>query len=66
MQNLAYNARRASGYLLGFVLFYEPFMLFNQLASKFIVDESFSSIHVPCARIPLANLVTGEIGRAHV
>ena len=60
MQNLAYNLRRAAGYLLGFVLFYEPFMLFNQLVSNFIVDTSFSSIHVPCARIPLANIVTGE------
>ena len=60
MHNLAYNLRRAAGYLLGFVLFYEPFMLFNKLASKFIVDTSFSSIHVPCARIPLANIVTGE------
>ena len=60
MQNLAYNLRRATGYLLGFILFYEPFMLFNQLASIFIVDESFSSIHVPCARIPLANIITGE------
>ena len=60
MQNLAYNLRRLLGYLIGFVLFYEPFMLFNQLASNFIVDTSFSSIHVPCARIPLANIVTGE------
>ena len=38
MQNLAYNARRASGYLLGFVLFYEPFMLFNQLTGMFIIE----------------------------
>lgn len=60
MQNLAYNLRRIAGYLVGFILFYEPFMLFNQLASNFIVDTSFSSIHVPCARIPLANIVTGE------
>lgn len=60
MHNLAYNLRRLLGYLIGFVLFYEPFMLFNQLASNFIVDTSFSSIHVPCARIPLANIVTGE------
>ena len=60
MQNLAYNLKRAAGYLIGFVLFYEPFMLFNQIASTFITDMSFSSIHVPCARIPLANIVTGE------
>lgn len=60
MQNLAYNLRRIAGYLLGFVLFYESFMLFNQLTSTFFVDTSFSSIHVPCARIPLASIVTGE------
>ena len=60
MKNLAYNLRRAAGYVLGFVLFYEPFMLFNQLAGNFITDMSFSSIHVPCARIPLANIITGE------
>lgn len=60
MQNLAYNLKRTAGYLVGFILFYEPFMLFNQLASIFITDTSFSSIHVPCARIPLANIVTGE------
>lgn len=60
MQNLAYNLKRTAGYLLGFILFYEPFMLFNQLASIFITDTSFSSIHIPCARIPLANIVTGE------
>lgn len=60
MQNLAYNLKRTAGYLVGFILFYEPFMLFNQIASTFITDMSFSSIHVPCARIPLANIVTGE------
>lgn len=60
MKNLAYNLKRTAGYVIGFMLFYEPFMLFNQLASNFITDMSFSSIHVPCARIPLANIVTGE------
>ncbi len=60
MQNLAFNLKRTAGYVLGFILFYEPFMLFNQLASIFITDMSFSSIHVPCARIPLANIITGE------
>lgn len=60
MQNLTYNLKRAAGYMLAFVLFYEPFMFFNQLASTFITDTSFSSIHVPYARIPLANIVTGE------
>lgn len=60
MQNLTYNLKRTVGYIVGFILFYEPFMFFNQIASTFITDTSFSSIHVPCARIPLANIVTGE------
>ena len=57
MQNLTYNLKRTVGYIVGFILFYEPFMFFNQIASTFITDTSFSSIHVPCARIPLANIV---------
>ena len=60
MQNLTYNLKRTVVYIVGFILFYEPFMFFNQIASTFITDTSFSSIHVPCARIPLANIVTGE------
>lgn len=60
MQNLTYNLKRTVGYIVGFILFYEPFMFFNQIASTFITDTSFSSIHVPCARIPLASIVTGE------
>ena len=35
-------------------------MMFNKISCTFITDTSFSSIHVPCARIPLANIVTGE------
>lgn len=60
MKNIAYNLKRTVGYLLGFVLFYEPVMMFNKIAGTFITDTSFTSIHVPCARIPLANIVTGE------
>ena len=60
MQNLTYNLKHTVVYIVGFILFYEPFMFFNQIASTFITDTSFSSIHVPCARIPLANIVTGE------
>lgn len=60
MRTLLFNIKRAAGYILGFMLFYEPFMLFYQLASSLIQDTSFSSIHIPCVRIPLANIVTGE------
>lgn len=47
-------------YLLGFLLFYEPFMLFQRITSSFLVETGFTSIHVPCARIPLANILTGQ------
>lgn len=46
-------------YLVGLVLFYEPFMFFRRLLENYLPETSFTSIHVPCARIPLANLVTG-------
>lgn len=52
--------QRAAGYLAGFALFYEPFMLFSRLSSSFLIETGFTSIHVPCARIPLTNIVTGQ------
>ena len=57
MQNPAYNLRRVASYLLGFVLFYEPFMLFNQLASTFFVDTSFSSIPVSYTHLTLPTIL---------
>ena len=47
-------------YLLGFLLFYEPFMFFQRITGSFLVETGFTSIHVPCARIPLANILTGQ------
>ena len=47
-------------YLLGFLLFYEPFMFFQRITGSFLVEIGFTSIHVPCARIPLANILTGQ------
>lgn len=47
-------------YLLGFLLFYEPFMFFQRTTGSFLVETGFTSIHVPCARIPLANILTGQ------
>lgn len=60
MHDLKFKLTRIIGYLLGFVLFYEPFMLFGTLTAGFFEETGFASIHVPCARIPLANLVTDE------
>ncbi len=60
MSTLLFNLKRAAGYMLGFILFYEPFMLFGELAGNFFTETGFASIHVPCARIPLTNIVTGQ------
>ncbi len=60
MSRLLFNLKRAAGYMLGFILFYEPFMLFGQLTSYIFIETSFAAIHVPCAHIPLANIVTGQ------
>lgn len=60
MKNKFFYAKKILGYCLGFLLFYEPFMFFRRLASNFFVETGFTSIHVPCVRIPLANILTGE------
>ena len=35
-------------------------MFFQRITSSFLVETGFTSIHVPCARIPLANILTGQ------
>ncbi len=60
MTKAKFLLRRAAGYLLGFILFYEPFMFFSRLTRDFLIETGFTSIHVPCARIPLANIITGQ------
>ena len=59
MQNPAYNLRRVASYLLGFVLFYEPFMLFNQLAS--MLREKQSRFKGPRFKIG-PHLLLGNVG----
>ena len=60
MQRKMFLLKHVICYLIGFLLFYEPFMLFQRLTSSFLVETGFTSIHVPCARIPLANILTGQ------
>ena len=60
MTKTKFLLQRAAGYLAGFALFYEPFMLFGNLTGSFLIETGFTSIHVPCARIPLANIITGQ------
>lgn len=59
-RDLLFFIRRAAGYLLGFALFYEPFMWFQHLAGYLFTEQGFTSIHVPCARIPLASIITDD------
>lgn len=60
MQRKMFLMKHVICYLIGFLLFYEPFMFFQRLTSSFLVETGFTSIHVPCARIPLANIFTGQ------
>lgn len=60
MQARIVKLQRLVGYITGFLLFYEPFMLFHRLAGSLFEETGFYSLHVPCARIPLANILTGD------
>ena len=60
MKDKAFLLKRLIGYIIGFLLFYEPFMYFQRITSNFFVETGFTSIHVPCARIPVANILTGQ------
>lgn len=51
--------QRIVGYILGFLLFYEPFSYFYELLEPFFPPSGFSTIHVPCARVPLYAIVGG-------
>ena len=63
MQKHFYLCQRILGYFLGFVLFYEPFTFFYNICAPFFPEVGFTSIHVPCAKIPLYAIAAGELGR---
>ncbi len=60
MRALTFTLQRLTGYLIGFLLFYEPFVLFHALIGRFFHETGFYSLHVPCARIPSAHILSGE------
>lgn len=60
MRITKFSLQRLSGYLIGLLLFYEPFMFFHSLIGQFFQETGFYSLHVPCARIPLAHMLSGE------
>lgn len=53
--------QRIAGYVLGFLLFYEPFSYFYELAAPLFPPAGFTTIHVPCARIPLYAIFGGGL-----
>ena len=61
MKGKSFLLKRILGYILGFILFYEPFILFEKAAGKFITEPGFTSIHVPCPKIPLQEVFTGKL-----
>ena len=61
---MPYNLKRLAGYLLGFVLFYAPFTLFQRTLGNFLTDAHYvQTIHSLCLRIPIEHILDGKIFR---
>lgn len=59
-----YRSLRLAGYVIGFMLFYAPFDGFARFIDLFITPTQLYSIHEPCFRIPLHDLLLGNMGEA--
>ena len=59
---MGYQVRRLAGYLLGFVLFYAPFALFQKIIGFLLKGKwQEQTIHSLCLRIPTEHLLDGRI-----
>ena len=59
---MSYQLRRVAGYILGFVLFYAPFAVFQKLIGYFLTGKwQEQTIHSLCLRIPTEHLLDGKI-----
>ena len=59
---MGYQLRRLAGYLLGFVLFYAPFALFQKIIGFLLKGKwQEQTIHSLCLRIPTEHLLDGRI-----
>ena len=59
---MSYQLRRLAGYLLGFVLFYAPFALFQKTLGFLLKGKwQEQTIHSLCLRIPTEHLLDGRI-----
>ena len=57
---------RLPGYILGYLLFYKPFMYFHSLVSMLLADGGRMTKHVPCVRIPLMHVFDGKFLSMHL
>ena len=61
---MPYNLKRLAGYLLGFVLFYAPFALFQRALGYLLMHTNYvQTIHSLCLRIPIEHILDGNIFR---
>ena len=58
---MSYQLRRLAGYLLGFVLFYAPFAVFQKIIGYFLNGKwQEQTIHSLCLRIPTEHCWMGK------
>lgn len=59
---MSYQLRRVAGYILGFVLFYAPFAVFQKIIGYLLNGKwQEQTIHSLCLRIPTEHLLDGKI-----
>ena len=61
MNSTRRSLTRLAGFVFGFLLLFEPFALLSRLIGQFVEEPGFASIHLPCVRIPLLNLLPGNV-----
>ena len=61
---MLFSLKRFAGYVLGFVLFYAPFALFQRVLGYFLTDvHKLQTIHSLCLRIPIEHMLDGKVFR---
>lgn len=61
---MSFNLKRLAGYVLGFVLFYAPFALFQRVLGYALTDmHDLHTIHSLCLRIPIEHILDGKVFR---
>lgn len=59
---MIFTLKRLAGYVLGFVLFYAPFALFQRVLGYALTDmHDLQTIHSLCLRIPIEHILDGKV-----